>query len=453
MCAALLLFALATRGPASWLLGAAALLSKETALIWPALAALRDRAPGSAGDRRCAWRARIPELLIVAAVLAARHAVLASFAGSFGFDLAESAVGALHLIGLFAGPWLAAQVYVIPLSIPPLLPGAAVGLALVAAAVVAARRRPATRPWLAAAAISLAPGVAALATAHILGPRLLYLPSAFLCLWVAELLVPALTRVRSRSRRLAAVVAGATVLVATTAWGALRWRDDLTFWRHAAAGAPRPDVLAKLALLEHDSGDLAAAWRTLERPGRLPQTHYLRALILSEIGCPDRAVAEYRQALALQPDYPAAAINLRALTSRHGEAPPPCAVDVPTALADPETLNAAALARAREGEGRQAHALIDAALRLRPDWPEALYTRAQLHYLAKDFPAAVTTAESLLQIDPAFTRAYKVLGLSQAKLGQRAAAHDSLTRYLSAHPTAPDAAELRAIIDQLESEP
>lgn len=396
-----MLWALVARAPMSWLLGAAALLSKESAIIWPILAALRDR--------RWSWKERGPELVIVALSLLARQLVLGTaIAHVTSASPLVGLVGTLHLLGLFLVPWLDVRMYVAPLDLVALAPGAALGLLTAGLVAWRVRAVPGERWWAGAVLAALAPSAAVLTLNQVHGARLLYLPSAFLCLIVGA----AIARPERWVRSTAFVIA--VVFVVATCLGARAWRSEQTFLEVVARRGP-PEALINLAAAQHDDGELLAAWKTLDRAEekrRLPESAYLRGLVLAEVGCAAEAARALTRAIELRGRYPEAWTNLASLLRTSGRpqgavevvraaraqgidspalqriedkaraaggperALASCSVPLPVLLADPVLLERAALARGREGEPRQGLVVIQAALRLRRDWPDALVTKA-----------------------------------------------------------------------------
>lgn len=473
LCAAFLLSALAARGRSSWALGAAALLAKEQAIVWPVLAALRDR--------RWVWRERAPELAIVGAVLLLRRMVVGSAVGlPAQIDAVTAGLGSLHLVGLLGAPWLARLEYAIPAERGILVPAALLGAVVVALAAVHARRDARARPWLGAALVALAPSAAILATKHVMGPRLVYTASAFALLAAAPAAAAAWRRTPRAMLVLLAAMSGAC------AWGSRVWRTNLGFWERAArADRPSPRTFVNLAIAEHDGALLARAWRSLDvalARGPLDQALYMRGLVLSEIGCADLAAHAYREAVGANPRYAAAWSNLGALLGTYGrpheaadalsralaagvDSPeiranlagasaargddrplPSCdEADVPAILGSADALDRAALARLRERQLDQAEILVRAALALRPDFAHAHFTGAQIEYARGDFRGAIDEADAALRADPKFHKPLRVRGLARLRAGDAAGGRADLARYLAAHPDDPEAAMLERL--------
>ncbi len=242
---------LSDRRGAGWLsalLFFLALLSKENALVAPALFAIADAA---LGRRPLPWRRWLVLAALAAGAWCARLAVLETalpMGAPFG-NLPLPARGLVaagilgRALGLLAWPW--PQRVFFPrdefLAPDPLAICAVIGAALLVALLW--RRQRAT-----AVALLLVPG--SLLTVLNLVPigatfalRFLYLPSAFCCLAAGALLAALGRRERASGRGLGASLA-LVVLLLAVAIPACRtsvrvFHDDLSLWAHDAAVAPQ----------------------------------------------------------------------------------------------------------------------------------------------------------------------------------------------------------------------
>jgi len=330
----------------------AALLSKESALVLPALlVALHAAAPRAAASRRASdaaageaassaadAAARAPRLaqlapcaLALAAYLALRHGALGRVGGTMpalldnplAHAVAESRAaivpGALRVLAEYA------RLIVVPVALsadygfdaiplprsvlsPALLPGVLFAAAIagaVIAVVIRARRSGGTVSRALAATLPRA-AIALVATLAIplhlvstlpaiAAERFLYMPMAFVSLVAASLVA-------------AVMPAGAR--------------------RGGAAGAVRAAAIALALLLAARSGARAFDWRgeralfessARAKPGSA-RLHNALGLALANAGEAARAESEYRRALEIYPDYAAALVNLGNALLRRGDA-------------------------------------------------------------------------------------------------------------------------------------
>ena len=71
---------------------------------------------------------------------------------------------------------------------------------------------------------------------------------------------------------------------------------------------------------------------------------------------------------------------------------------------------------------------------------------------AADFPRAIRVIERLRQLDPGDPLQRRDLGASLLRAGQPGSAIDYLASYLADLPNAPDAAEVRQLLDRARGE-
>ena len=447
------------------------LLSKETAVIAPPLAV---GAAVVGGDR--AWRAlrdRWDAGLVVVGWFALRAAVLgvAVTGGQVampGIDGATRLVALPHLLGLIAVPWLGRVEYAWGLRAADLLPAAAAGLVLAVALVVAsrtARRRAGLETAGAAdpaglllfgAAVSFAPAAAATLLKATIAQRLLYMPALFLIPAVALLVL----RLAPPRGAWAALVILALLWSGSSLARIPRWSSSRALWE-AAVRDPHASVIARSNLADalHEEGLLVEALDQLDRalPDDPSDVGYrLRAVLYTEIGCHDLAIADYREALARNPGNERTANNLAStlgelgrydeadavlarFSSQHG-APafmarnrrrlqqeqdaaahriPPAAPDKELTCGEPAAARARlhdarfltqrALRRLRGGVLSQAFVLAEAATRADPTYVPAQLALAGWHVRAGAPDAARALLRAILAREPANEAAQRMM--------------------------------------------
>jgi len=324
---------------------AGALLSKESAVALPALMLLEDwLRPAS----RRGWRAYAIPSAVVVLWLGVRLAVLTNGAtihgGPFdGVPAFHRILTALSVMGrclalLFWPAHLSADYsrYQIPVVTSPLDPGFLAGAAAtslcLAAAWFARRRFPAIAAGTVLCFVALAPISNLLfGIGVVMAERLLYLPSAGFCLAVAGV-IACLVRAAGARRLVAAGSMAATLLavpLGVRAW--LRcgdWRDEITLFEATARSSPRSSMAHfGLGAGYQDAGRLAEA----EAEYRLAlaidpdnvEAGYNLATLLERLDRIDEAMDRYREVLRLLPVHRRAHNNLGILyrkSSRDAEA-------------------------------------------------------------------------------------------------------------------------------------
>ena len=337
-----------------WVLGAgagyfAASLSKEGALIFPAIALLTDLAfpPARALSPRARWAPYAVYALAALLVLGIRYEVLGAVARSDIRPLdnplvAQPAAAALSTALVALGGALKLLVWPLRLSAdysgaqirpaagpldPQVIAVLAVIVFLMAAAVRAWKRLPPVSWGIAFLFLAVLP-VSNLffLIGTIFGERLLYLPSVGFCVAAGALWGE--WRRRSAAPALAALV---LVLLAGSARTIARnnvWHDDGTFalatFRDAPSSA-KAQFNWGVFLEEHSrSSEAEGAYREAARLAPdWSDPRYNLAGILAASGRLSEAIEEYRAALAIRPDDPRAVLNLGyALyqAGRHAEA-------------------------------------------------------------------------------------------------------------------------------------
>jgi hypothetical protein len=215
----------------------AAFLAKESTFVLPVLSAIvlrLDGRPREDVERRRSWpRELAPQLVLLAAVIVVRRAVLQGWGGSG--DARAGLVGTiLQIYGGFAETFTGSDVLPSPLAF-----GAGSTILALAVFVIAQRGRGAARwaPFV-FAAVAAAPLFAA---GWAVGARYYYLPSVGLCWAVGE----AVSEVGAPAR----IVLGAALLLVGAAQAAARRQDVLSYDRRVAAA--RRAVVAGLASGHH----------------------------------------------------------------------------------------------------------------------------------------------------------------------------------------------------------
>jgi tetratricopeptide (TPR) repeat protein len=304
----------------------AALLSKESAVLAPALFALDDALRPEAERPRRAWRAYAAALV---AAIALRVVALGGLRGADSaifLDNPAAAAGTaarvatalwcqvLHL-GLFLWPQPLVSDYsfdAIPvvrsLSDPRAWAGAAFAAGFVAACGLAWRRR--SRPVLLALALwglfFLPSSNLLLATGTIFGERQAYLPSLGACLLVGH----AAATLRARRGVVAAAVIVASVALAARGWARIpAWKDNLTLATTDVTLQPRSAKLqAGAGMFLEEAGQDAAAEAALARAVAIwpdyAQARYNLAVLLARRGARDEAIAHLERVVALAPSNP-----------------------------------------------------------------------------------------------------------------------------------------------------
>lgn len=322
-----------------WLL--AALFSKETALVVPALLLAVDLSRPDRGDLRDVVRRLALPVLAVAAFLALRTAVVGGIlpagtglsAGLGSPPLPRMIAALVHYAGKLVFPWPLSFVHELPdlVGVRDLLgsPGAWVLAAWTAGGAWAVRRAREQTVALSFALflVPLAPPLfAAVAMYPPLADRYLYLPLFGFAVLCGRLGASAPVG-RAAASPVGPLLFGAAVLCAGVAT-ALRTADfgsNLTLWSDTVAKVPASGLArGRLATALFADGRYEAGAREAREAIRLnpqdPAHHYNLALASERAGVLDVAAGEYRRAIALGNDDAEAHVHLASVLLRMGDA-------------------------------------------------------------------------------------------------------------------------------------
>jgi len=103
-----------------------------------------------------------------------------------------------------------------------------------------------------------------------------------------------------------------------------------------------------------------------------------------------------------------------------------------------------------KGESEKALSFFDRALELQPNSAEVYYNMGLIHYKNNQTEKAIQSFSVSQSLDPKFAATYYQLGLAYIKQGDMEKAVANLEKYLELQPDAPQAAQVRAIIDQIK---
>jgi Flp pilus assembly protein TadD len=101
---------------------------------------------------------------------------------------------------------------------------------------------------------------------------------------------------------------------------------------------------------------------------------------------------------------------------------------------------------AEEGDVRRAHQYLQAALRLRPDFPEALDEMGIVYWRTQHLEDAIRSFQECIQVSPDFDQPYLNLAKLYAATGKRALAREILQQLLA---RVPDNSLARSALEQL----
>jgi len=426
---------------------AAALLSKEHAVVLPLLFVLADalRVSADAPQRRVsAWLRRYaPLALLWLAYFALRSWI---FAGDGGLALALVAAPAGPLLSLayalqvllaptrelvyepIVGVWLS------PWRLSFALAASAALLVAIVSRGAAARSR--ALFWLGWFAIGLSPTANLLVQDARFDERYVFAASLGLVALALTALEPLWLRGPARAVvacALVALVAGAATISAQRARYFVSDEAFLARWIESDPRRAQPHIsLGKLAARDRDWTAAAANFNAaLERAPELPDALNGLGLAYEALGQPDRAEQSFQRAIAVDPRNGWAHNNLGVLYLSSGRLDA-AASELEASLAgDGDHTNARinlALVHAKQGDRGAAIAALEQVLETRPGHAGACFNLGVLLAEQGDDARARGYFERALDTRPDYALAHRWLGVVLARLGQTEASETHLER-------------------------
>lgn len=433
---------------------AAALLSKEHAVVLPGILVLADALGLSAdapGRELRAWLRRYaPFALLLLGYFGLRRIVFGG-GGPLAVALLDDPLGPALSLGYAVQTFFAptrALVYepVVGVWLSPWRLG--FGLAAVIAAVAAlVRRGPRERRvalfWLGWVGLGLLPTANVLVQEARFDERYVFFASLGLAGLSATAVEPIWKGPVARAWVSAAVVA---LLAAATAIGVARaesFSSDAAFleaWMRSDPARAQPHVsLGKLAARDGDwRGSVAHLEAALARDPDLADAQNGLGLAYEALGRPDDARRAFERAIALAPERGFARNNLGVLYLSQGKLAEAGAAFDAALDADPDDANARvnrALVRARLGDRAGAQAELERVLATRPGHAGACFNLGVLYAQAGDDLHARVYLLRAVDARPDYALAHQWLGVVLARLGEAEAAERHRQRALALDPT------------------
>lgn len=183
--------------------------------------------------------------------------------------------------------------------------------------------------------------------------------------------------------------------------------------------------------------------------------HGLQSILKNK---PADAIKDFEKAVAAYPKFAEAWLNLGKLHVQAKSIEPARTAFLKAIEADPKLVPPfleLGLLYAAETNWTKSGEYLDRAVKLDPvDFPQAWYAAAVAHYNLKEYDAAEKSAREAVKLDPkhANPRADYLLGLILAEKQDYAGAVAELNQYIQLAPGAPDLAQVKEQLAQIEKQ-
>jgi tetratricopeptide (TPR) repeat protein len=181
--------------------------------------------------------------------------------------------------------------------------------------------------------------------------------------------------------------------------------------------------------------------------------HGLQSLLKNK---PTDAAKDFEKAVAAYPKYADAWVNLGKLRLEQQSVEPARAALMRAMESDPKLVEPyleLGLLAAKDAKWQESGKYLDRAVELDPvDFPQAWYADAVANYNLRNYDAAEKSARAAVKLDPrhANPRSGYLLGLVLVEKQDYPGAAAEFTTYLKLAPNAPDLAQVKDQLGQLE---
>jgi tetratricopeptide (TPR) repeat protein len=181
--------------------------------------------------------------------------------------------------------------------------------------------------------------------------------------------------------------------------------------------------------------------------------HGLQSLLKNK---PNDAAKDFEKAVALYPKYADAWVSLGKVRLEQQSIEPARAALKKAMESDPKLVAPyieLGLLAAKDASWQESGKYLDRAVELDPvDFPQAWYADAVANYNLKQYDAAEKSAREAVKLDPRHVnpRSSYLLGLVLAEKKDYAGAAKELTAYMKLAPNAPDLAQVKDQLGQIE---
>lgn len=230
--------------------------------------------------------------------------------------------------------------------------------------------------------------------------------------------------------------------------------DSVDLFNRRTADNPDVGVIVLRRIAGVEGTSISVTSMLAPKAAKKAYEHGLQSLLKNK---PAEAVKDFEKAVAAYPQYADAWINLGKLRLA-GESIEPAREAFRKAMASDAKLVAPhmelGILAAKDANWPESAKYLDRAVELDPvDFPQAWYADAVANFNLEKYDAAEKSARAAVKLDPkhANPRSCYLLGLVLTEKHDYTAAAEELTAYIKLAPNAPDLAEARSRLAELEA--
>jgi TolA-binding protein len=229
--------------------------------------------------------------------------------------------------------------------------------------------------------------------------------------------------------------------------------DTVDLYNRKSADSPDVGTIVLRRIAGVEGSSISITSMMAPKDAKKAYEHGLQSLLKNK---PNDAAKDFEKAVALYPKYADAWVSLGKVRLGQQSVEPARAALKKAMESDPKLVAPyieLGLLAAKDGNWRESGEYLDRAVELDPvDFPQAWYADAVANYNLKKYDAAEKSARAAVKLDPRHVnpRSGYLLGLVLAEKRDYAGAAAELTAYMKIAPNAPDVAQAKDQLGQIE---
>jgi tetratricopeptide (TPR) repeat protein len=229
--------------------------------------------------------------------------------------------------------------------------------------------------------------------------------------------------------------------------------DNINLLKRESADNPDVGTIVLHRLAGVEGSSISVTSMMAPKDAKKAYEHGLQSLLKNK---PNDAAKDFEKAVAIYPKFADAWVSLGKLRLEQKSIEPARAALMKAMDADPKLVAPyveLGLLAAKDANWQDSGKYLDRAVELDPvDFPQAWYADAVANYNLKKYDAAEKAARESMKLDPrhANPRSAYLLGLVLAEKRDYAGATAELTAYIKLAPNAPDLAQVKDQLGQIE---